>query len=273
MVIMCRWLAYAGPPIYLESLILKPEHSLITQSRDAHQSVTHINADGFGIGWYGARPEPGVYRDILPAWNDANLRSLAAQITSPLFFGHVRATTGTAVTRLNCHPFSHNRYMFMHNGVIGGFDRVRRALIMAVAPELFPLIQGTTDSEVFFFLLLSNGLEDDPEGAFRRTVALVLAEMARAGVTERFAMTAALSDGESILALRFASAGIAPSLYYTIGVHPLDALGVKVVDADQACLIVSEPLDEVTESWQEVPPAHMLVAGTGGCAVIPFELA
>ncbi len=268
---MCRWLAYAGPPIYLESLILKPEHSLITQSRNAHQSVTHINADGFGIGWYGAKHEPGVYRDILPAWNDTNLKSLAAQITSPLFFGHVRATTGTAVTRLNCHPFSHKRYLFMHNGVIGGFERVRRALVMAVDPALFPLIQGTTDSEVFFYLLLSNGLDGDPEGAFRRTVALVLAEMQAAGVTDRFAMTAALSDGESILALRFASAGVAPSLYYAIGVHPLDALGVRVVDADQACLIVSEPLDEVVESWQEVPAGNMLVAGTGGCAVIPFE--
>jgi predicted glutamine amidotransferase len=103
---MCRWLAYAGPPVYLESLILKPEHSLITQSRDAHQSITTVNADGFGIGWYGARPEPGVFRDIQPAWNDSNLKSLVEQIASRLLFGHVRATTGTAVTRLNCHPFA-----------------------------------------------------------------------------------------------------------------------------------------------------------------------
>lgn len=267
---MCRWLAYAGPPIYLESLILKPSHSLITQSRDAYESVSAINADGFGIGWYGEREEPGVYRDILPAWNDSNLKSLTAQIRSPLFFGHVRATTGTAVTRLNCHPFTHGRYLFMHNGVIGGFEHVRRALVMAIAPELFSLLQGTTDSEVFFYLLLTHGLETDPEAAFQRTVALVLAEMAAAGVTDHFAMTAALSDGETVLALRFASDERAPSLYYTIGVHPLGDLGVPVVDADQACLIVSEPLDDVTDSWREVPPGHMLIAGTGGCGVYPF---
>jgi predicted glutamine amidotransferase len=132
----------------------------------------------------------------------------------------------------------------MHNGVIGGFARVRRALVMAVDPSLFPLIQGTTDSEVFCYLLLTFGLETDPEGAFRRAVALVLAEMQ--------------------------AASVAPTLYYTIGVHPLDALGVKVVDADQACLIVSEPLDEVADSWHEVPPAHILVAGTDGCAVVPL---
>ncbi|MBT6093406.1 MAG: class II glutamine amidotransferase [Rhodospirillaceae bacterium] len=268
---MCRWLAYAGPPIYLDSLILKPKRSLITQSRAAQQSLSSINADGFGIGWYGDKETPGVYRDILPAWNDTNLKSLAAQVRSGLFFGHVRATTGTPVIKVNCHPFTYGRYLFMHNGVIGGFSKVRRALTMAIAPELFPELQGTTDSEVFFLLLLTRGLENDPETAFAQTVALVETEMKAAGVTDHFAMTAAVSDGETIYALRYASDPYAPSLYYAIGVHPLDNLGVPAVEADQACLIVSEPLDEVEDQWHEVPPSHMLIAGSGGIGVFPFE--
>jgi len=268
---MCRWLAYAGPPIYLESLILKPTHSLITQSRDAHQSLSSINADGFGIGWYGEREEPGVYRDILPAWNDPNLQSLAAQIRSPLFFGHVRATTGTAVTRLNCHPFSYKRHMFMHNGMIGGFPKIRRALSLAIAPELYAHLQGTTDSEVFFLLLLTHGLEADPEAAFAETVALVLSEIKAAGIEDHFALTAAVSDGQTIHAIRYANDPRAPSLYYATGIKPLDALGVPAFDNDQACLVVSEPLDEVADAWREVPPGQMLVAGNGGIAVFPFE--
>ena len=69
---MCRWLAYTGSPIHMGSLVLKPENSLINQSRDARESISVLNGDGFGIGWYEALPEPGQFRDILPAWNDSN---------------------------------------------------------------------------------------------------------------------------------------------------------------------------------------------------------
>jgi len=141
---------------------------------------------------------------------------------------------------------------------------------MAIRPDLYPLVQGTTDSELFFYLLLGNGLEADAEGAMRATVAQVLAAMAEAGIEDHFAMTAALSDGESVYAVRYANDDRSPSLFYSVGAQPLDELGVPVYDAGQACLIVSEPLDEIAESWHEVPPGHMLVAGTGGVAVAPF---
>ena len=52
---------------------------------------TTINADGCRLGWYGERFERGVFRDVLPAWNDQNLISLARQVKTPLFFAHVRA--------------------------------------------------------------------------------------------------------------------------------------------------------------------------------------
>jgi predicted glutamine amidotransferase len=43
-----------------------------------------------------------------------------------LFFAHVRAATGTAVTRQNCHPFACGQWMFMHNGFVGSWNRLRR---------------------------------------------------------------------------------------------------------------------------------------------------
>ena len=165
---MCRWLAYAGPPIYLDTLLLRPENSLARQSLSASQSAHVVNADGFGIGWYGDLGHPGLYKDILPAWNDVNLLNISEQVKSHLFFGHVRATTGTSVNRTNCHPFRHGKWLFMHNGEIGGWSRVRRALAMAVSPELYPNIQGTTDSEIFFHLLITFGLDEDPEAAIRQ---------------------------------------------------------------------------------------------------------
>ncbi|MDH3476211.1 MAG: class II glutamine amidotransferase [Rhodospirillales bacterium] len=267
---MCRWLAYSGPPIYLESLIFKPEHSLVDQSRRAHLGASVTNGDGFGVGWYGERPEPGVFRDTRPAWNDENLHSLSQQVRAGTFFAHVRASTGTATERANCHPFRHGSWLFMHNGYIGGFERIRRALAFAVAPALYPRIAGTTDSEAFFYLLLTNGLMADPAAAFAASVGQVLALMAEAGVDEPFKMTAAASDGRAVTALRFASDGAAPSLFYGCGVKLRDGAGAPVEPAGNSVLILSEPLDHVEQQWIAVPESHLLAAGDGGIAVTPF---
>lgn len=106
---MCRWAAYLGEAVFLEEIVTAPCHSLIAQSHHALEGKTATNGDGFGIAWYGERAEPGLYRDILPAWSDPNLRSLSRQIRSSLFLAHVRASTGGATSRANCHPFVHGR--------------------------------------------------------------------------------------------------------------------------------------------------------------------
>jgi glutamine amidotransferase len=118
---MCRWLAYSGNPIRPERLLFDAENSLVEQSRRDRLAGGHPNADGFGLGWYGDREIPGLYRSVAPAWGDANLRELAAQITSGLFLGHVRAATGTPVEQSNCHPFRHGRWLFVHNGFIADY--------------------------------------------------------------------------------------------------------------------------------------------------------
>ncbi len=83
---MCRFLAYHGDPVYLDELVCAPTHSLVHQSLHATEAQTETNGDGFGIGWYGDRPEPGLYRDVRPAWSDENLRSLSRQIRARTFF-------------------------------------------------------------------------------------------------------------------------------------------------------------------------------------------
>ena len=117
---MCRWLAYCGEPIRLESLLVLPDHSLVAQSRAAVESVYAVNGDGFGIGWYANPDEPGVFHDTRPAWNDRNLRSIAQHVRSPLFLSHVRTTTGSAVSRTNCHPFRHGRWSSSTTARSGG---------------------------------------------------------------------------------------------------------------------------------------------------------
>jgi glutamine amidotransferase len=116
---MCRWIAYRGETTAFEHYVTESEHSLITQSLRALEATTGTNGDGFGLGWYGDHPEPGLYRETRPAWSDENLRYLCRHLHSHLFFAHVRAATGTAVTRQNCHLFACGRWMFMHNGFMG----------------------------------------------------------------------------------------------------------------------------------------------------------
>src|SRR6188472_3415802 len=110
---------------------------------------------------------------MTPAWNDQNLHELAGHIRSALFFAHIRAAIGSAVQETNCHPFRHGRWLFMHNGFIGEFDKVKRDLVLAVDPSLYPEIEGSSDTEVFFFLALTFGLEDDPPAAVAAAVGLI----------------------------------------------------------------------------------------------------
>src|SRR3546814_20256172 len=104
---MCRWLAYTGAPVFLDELICKPVHSLVEQSLCATEAKSPTNGDGFGIGWYGERPEPGPYREILPAWNDPHLPSLPSQTRPRLFFAPVRAPPAPASFPSTCPPPDH----------------------------------------------------------------------------------------------------------------------------------------------------------------------
>ena len=269
---MCRWLAYSGPPLMLEELLFKPENSLIRQRMAATKSIVPTNGDGFGLGWYGTQSQPGIFRDTLPAWNDANLQSLSEQMQSELFFAHVRASTGTSTSRENCHPFRCGRLLFMHNGQIGGYGSIRRELEQKISTELFRERGGTTDSEAFFLLACSNGLDGDVRDALRRTVAQVLELMAKSGTGEPLRMTAAIADGDRMHALRYSSDNQSPSLFYgTGGAIRVNDRQVEFADGDAAALVLSEPLDSRLADWTEVPEGHILEAVGGTVEVSSFQ--
>ncbi len=264
---MCRWLAYSGSPVLLEDLLLKPEHSLIDQSLHSRLGATTTNGDGFGVGWYGLGETPGVFHSVEPAWNDRNLRELGAHVASPVVFAHIRAATGTAVQQTNCHPFRHGRWLWMHNGLIRDFHRVKRELVLAVDPELYPEIQGSTDSETFFYLALTLGLEDDPPAAVAQAVGLIEATGRRLGVEQPIQMTVATTDGESIWAFRYSSEGESRSLFFSTDLQALkqlypDDTRLGGLD-DESRLVVSEPLGDLPGAWNEVPESSYGVIKPG----------
>lgn len=243
---MCRWAAYIGEPIFLEEIVSAPEQSLMRQSLHAREGKTETNGDGFGLAWYGTRPTPGLYHDVLPAWADPNLRSLAHQVRSGCFLAHVRASTGTATNRTNCHPFAVGRWSFMHNGQVGGYAGFRRTVDMMIDETCYVHRHGTTDSEALFLLAMGEGLETDPKGALERATAKMESLSRRAGAAPHMRMTVAMSDGETIYAARYASDENAPSLY------------VRVSERFSGSAVVSEPLESDPAEWEEVPPARFV---------------
>lgn len=256
---MCRWIAYSGEPIFIEDFVTVPKQSLVVQSQASREAKSVVNGDGFGIGWYGEREEPGVFRDLRPAWSDENLNSLARQIRSRLFFAHVRASTGTAISRANCHPFSLGRWMFMHNGGIGRWESVRRPVEAGIPDDLFRHRGGTTDSEAMFLLLLAFGLESDPVGAFGKMLGFVEGVMERAGIGEPLRFTAAATDGNRILAVRY-STKIAPETLYA-----------RRINRANGHLIASEPLDDGRTDWELVPPQSLVMLEPGTIRIEPFK--
>jgi predicted glutamine amidotransferase len=272
---MCRWLAYSGSPILLEELLYKPAHSLIDQSRHARLGVETTNGDGFGVGWYGAGPVPAVFRAVGPAWSDRNLREVAGHVASPLFLAHIRASTGTTVQQTNCHPFRHGSWLWVHNGLIRDFPLVKRDLVLAVDPSLYPAIEGSADSEVMFFLALTFGLEQDPPAAVERMVGLVEATAGRHGIQQPLQMTIGASDGERLWAFRYSSEGRSRSLFYSTQMHTLRELypdnPVLHQVAEHTRLVVSEPLGDLAGAWNEVPESSYGVVHKGHDELHPFR--
>ncbi|MDW4903896.1 class II glutamine amidotransferase [Streptomyces sp. ADMS] len=272
---MCRWLAYSGTPMLLDDVLYRPEHSLIDQSLHSRLGVETTNGDGFGIGWYTQDIDtPAIVRDTGPAWNNRNLREIADHVRSPLFFAHIRASTGTAVQQTNCHPFRHGRWMWMHNGAITDFHRLRRDLCLAIDPALFSSVEGSTDSEVMFFLALTFGLDQDPPGAVARMAGLVERLGHENGVEFPLQMTLAVTDGDRLWAFRYASQGPPRSLFYSSRVdtlrelHPDMAFLQRVSDVTR--LVVSEPLGDLPGAWNEVPPSSYGIVHAGADELRPF---
>lgn len=274
---MCRWNAYLGQPLLLDELLFRTQHGLIDQSLHSRMGAETTNGDGFGLGWYvaGRETEPGRYRSIEPAWNDANLRDLARHIESPLFLAHIRAAVGSPVQQTNCHPFRHGRWLFVHNGLLHGFHEMRRDLMLAIEPSLFDGIGGSTDSEVLFYLALTFGLEEDPLRAIEWAVGLVEATARRRGIENPVQTTLGFADGERLMGVRYSTEHRSRSLFLSEDVdalrklHPENPRLQELREGDRA--IVSEPLGDLPGAWLEIPESTALEIEAGEVDQRPFS--
>lgn len=236
---MCRLVAYCGPAIPLQNIITKPAHSLQMQSAAAEKSPLSVNGDGFGLCWYGDDAQPGVFKDVMPAWSDNNFSNICRMVKSTLFMAHVRASTIGETARSNCHPFAFERWSFMHNGQIPHIVRIKRDIEGILSDTLYNARRGTTDSELFFLLLLSMGFNENPYAAWKKAYNFI--SQSHTSADEPIRMTCVLSDGEVVHAFRQSSDHQSPTLFQS---RKLDNGGRA---------LASEPLDKLAFNWLAVP--------------------
>ncbi|KZV63308.1 N-terminal nucleophile aminohydrolase [Peniophora sp. CONT] len=284
---MCRLLIYKGTePVQLSHLLTRPAHSIINQAFDSRLRVDMrrpINGDGFGVGWYDSvydeelGTQPCIFTSVTPAWNNVNLQRLAEKIKSPLVFAHVRATTAGSLSEDNCHPFKHGKLMFMHNGSIEDFPRIKRKLQALLPDDIFNVVQGNTDSEHCFALFLSK-LPDANATCFSHrelkqamldTISTLNRLAKEAGITQPSLMNFCVTDGSSVVATRYVSSrrDEAASLWFSSGTsfsEYADGGHYKMSKTDKReniIMIASEPLTFEKADWMEIK-TNMLVTIT-----------
>ncbi|HEX8652772.1 MAG TPA: class II glutamine amidotransferase [Pyrinomonadaceae bacterium] len=274
---MCRFLTYAGAPLLLADLLYRPVNSLIMQSHHARERIEPLNGDGFGVGWYVPEvdPTPCVQRSVAPAWSNRNLQALAAKTRAECLFAHVRAATpGMAVTDANVHPFSYDRFMWMHNGAIAGFRQIKRRLRAELKDEFYDMIEGTTDSEHAFALFLNSLRTPFGEASgeeMRRALVEVIARLnalsGDAGITEPSYYNFAVTDGHSTVVSRYCSGEgqKGNSLHYSRGLRfeclpggLCDMHTVKGEEGARAVIVASERLTDDDSDWTPVPDNHTI---------------
>lgn len=269
---MCRFVLYLGPPLTLASLFIEPSHSLINQSIHAQERDEPLNGDGFGVAWYSEfSPEPAAFRSVTPAWSNRNLQQIARVTRSRCVLAHVRAATqGLGVTETNCHPFTHERWAFMHNGDLGAFSRIRREMLASLSERAFSALLGTTDSEHIFGLVLDRLLGNGGETVEHMAEALVdgvdyaLSLSRSVGADVHSYLNLALTNGQSAVACRVTTdkPEHADSLYMHTGRRYLCQDGVcRMVspEAGQGAVIVSSERLSDDPGWQKVPVNHLVV--------------
>ena len=189
----------------------------------------------------------------MPAWNCTNLARLAPKTASRLLFAHVRASTGVddeggggggaALAEINCHPFRCGALLWMHNGSLGAWPAIKRALAARLADRWFLSVKGGTDSEWAFALFLDRlerrGVDPaaDPGGAgFKHGVlraamldtiacinelvaAVPLETLKKGGIEARSLLNFAVADGHNVVCTRYVSSSTdeAASLYFSSG--------------------------------------------------------
>lgn len=333
-------------PCLLSDVLITPNHALTNQVNDHylprliahlpnHTSAKHeanarnrlLNTDGLGMAWYttsfsdfergitdeseDGKPHtglrPAVYKTIQPPRGDMNFHSICANTETRCLFAHIRATSASAVTQVNNHPFTFGRISFMHNGSVSDFVEIRRAVADILDHDTYANIQGTTDSEhiaaLYVFYLTNGGGKETWDAeydihamatAMQNAVKTIIDLQSKilGPKAHPNSLNLAATDGTKLVAYRFRNNAQEqpPSLYYSTkaGVtlnrkYPDNPDGIEnsrraerkdVGEHGQHVIVASEPSTYKDGEWNLIGKNQCLMVGTDGVPHvedIPYE--
>lgn len=277
----------------MRTLLFDTDNSLVSQTHSPRMMNMVLNLAGFGMNAWdpnSLRPEdPFTYRATALPMFDRNVRLIASKLAPTCVVAHVRGASYSeegVVADTNLHPFHFPgaRVTLAHNGHLREFARMRYSLLEHVEPALAQRIQGTTDSEWIYALILSQlndpyGLPQIHELADATVNALRILRRIRAnhGIDTSSPVNLCASTGRAVVATRFSfDYGWYPpdnemleidlpfvSLWYTIGgQYAVDDGEWRMTAGDppRSVIIASEPLTTDASTWLEVPEYSMLTA-------------
>ena len=303
---MCRLVAYLGERVVLDEVLFQPDSSIVEQAVHP-QLLSAMNLAGFGVvAWDDQSPAadlPWTYRTAGLPFFDRNLRALSRKARATATLGHVRGvllSDREVVNEQNVHPFRYEGIpiALAMNGDLDRFAEMRADVSDLVLPELRALVEGTTDSEWLYALVLSQlgnpyAPAADPE-ELARAVETALRQVRevreRRGFQRQSAVNLVISDGRCLVATRFAfdygwyhegwtfAGGDRRYDYTTLwyaagsgyGCHD-GAWSVGPGGPPTSLIVASEPLTLDRSAWLEVPEYCLLVAAPGE-GQLDFEL-
>jgi glutamine amidotransferase len=198
---MCRLFGF-------RSVIQSQVHRSLVQADNALCGLSEQHPDGWGVAYY-VDGTPHLMRSANTALSDRVFQRVSGIVASETVLAHVRKATQGSLSVLNCHPFQHGRWVFAHNGDIPSFAEQRTYLLSQVSPRLSRYILGETDSEVLFFLVLTQLLRygsldsqfsiTDVSAALSRAIRQVR-DACDPGAPQPSLLTCILTDGATMIA-------------------------------------------------------------------------
>lgn len=218
------------------------------------------NSDGWGIGFF-QKGEGLLKKRPVEDCVGVDLAEVIEDLETEIMLGHIRNATLGNPSNENTHPFRSRGWLFIHNGTLNNFDKIKDQLREMIPPFLYRNIKGDTDSEHIFHLILAylhdcskldkpNIKPEEIATAAKETIKLLVEFGNKNGIDNIGNINFIMSNGNYLVATRYGELPL-----YKMS---LDNIKSSLPVTNQAIIIASKDLI-VGPHWEEISDRSVFV--------------